>query len=84
MPIARIYAQALFEMVEAKPSSTKVFLANLQKALKRRGHQKLLPAILNEYQKLETAAARRALYAKVTPEMERTRILMQLYRKLTA
>jgi F0F1-type ATP synthase delta subunit len=84
MPIARTYARALFEMIEVNPKNAKVFLENLRKTLARRGHQKLLPNILNEYQKLETARLRRAAYADITPEMERTRVLMQLYRKLIA
>lgn len=84
MPAARTYARALFELVGQKPEDAKKFLKNLHGALERRGHQKLLSTVLSEYQKLETAAARRAMYERVTPEMERTRVLMQLYRKLTA
>jgi hypothetical protein len=84
MNIASTYARALFEMLETSPKHSKVFFENLQKSLKRRGHQKLLPKILSEYEKLETAHKRRDLYSTVTPQMERTRTLMQLYKKLIA
>ena len=84
MPLARTYARVLHELVEKNPKGARIFLKNLREALKRRGHGKLLPNILSEYQKLETAGLRRAMYAEVTPEMERTRVLMQLYKKLTA
>jgi F0F1-type ATP synthase delta subunit len=84
MTTAHSYARALFEMLETSPQHSKVFFENLQKTLKRRGHQKLLPRIMSEYEKLDTAHQRRDLYATVTPQMERTRVLMQLYKKLTA
>lgn len=76
MELAAQYARALYE---AKDKS----LPNLRAALKRRGHEKLLPRIYAEYKKLLTGAERRAAAAKVTPEAERTRILLELYHKLT-
>jgi hypothetical protein len=58
-------------------------LSNLRAALKRRGHEKLLPRIYSEYKKLLLADQRRARAAEVTPEAERTRVLLELYRALT-
>ncbi len=82
MTAAASYARALYELAEEHPRSARAYLKHMREALKRRGQSKLLPTILSEYQKLQTAAARRTMYATVTPEMERTRILLELYRKL--
>lgn len=57
-------------------------LANLRAMLKRRGHEKLLPRIFSEFKKLLLAKERRQRAAEITPEAERTRILLELYRKL--
>ena len=83
MTIAATYAKALRSLVEENPSTGKEFLVNLRLALKKRGHEKLLPQIFAEYQKLELAGTRATQAAAVTPERERTRILFELYKKLT-
>ncbi len=72
------YAKALYAI---EPDKT--HLANLREVLKRRGHEKLLPRIFSEYKKLLLAEERKKSAAKVTPEAERTRILLELYRTLT-
>jgi len=84
MIIASQYARALFSLVKENPLSGKEFLAQLRLVLRRRGHEKLLPHIFAEYQKLETASARTKKAAAATPERERTRILFELYKKLVA
>lgn len=76
MKIETQYAKALF-------GAKKPNLANLKEALKRRGHEKLLPQIYSEYQKLQTGRERREHYAALTEEREQTRILFELYKKLT-
>ena len=74
--IEKDYAKALYE------ASKSDLLANLRMALKRRGNEKLLPRIFSEYKKLVLAQARRKRAAEITPEAERTRVLLELYRKL--
>lgn len=76
--LARDYAQGLYEL-GGKPEH----LAPLKKVLERRGHLKLLPQILAEFQKLKEHDARLAQYKKESPEQAQTRILLQLYRTLT-
>lgn len=77
--IATDYAKALYAL-----SPDKSHLAKLRDLLRRRRHEKLLPRIFSEYKKLELAQARRARAAEVTPEAERTRVLLELYRKLVS
>lgn len=76
--IAADYAKALYESDVDKSD-----LPKLRTLLRRRGHEKLLPLIFKEYEKLALAAQRRERMARVTPAQERTRILLQLYRRLT-
>jgi len=76
MELASQYARALFD-------SKSKDLKNLRAVLMRRGHDKLLPRIYTEYQKLEIQKNRREAAQKVTPAQERTRILLDLYKKLT-
>lgn len=77
--LARDYAQGLYEL-GGKPDHLK----GLRQVLERRGHLKLLPQILAEYQKLSEHDARMAKHKEETPEQAQTRILLELYRKLTA
>lgn len=84
MPTAAVYAKALREAFVKDASNAKKLLTNLRGALERRGHQKLLPAILTEYQKLELAEERSRVLATITPESERNRTLLELYRKLVS
>ncbi len=71
------YAKALYSL-----NPDKSHLASLRNLLKRRGHEQLLPRIFSEYKKLVLAEERRERAAEITPEAERTRILLELYRKL--
>ncbi len=71
------YAKALYSLNPDKSD-----LAALRNLLKRRGHEKLLPRIFMEYKKLVLAEERRERSAQITPEAERTRVLLELYRKL--
>jgi len=82
MTIAASYARALYELVAQDPRKGSVYLKNLRASLTRRGHLKLLPNIVSEYQKLHIAKERAARNSAVTPEKERTRILLGLYKKL--
>ena len=78
MTLAAQYARALHE--SEAPDEAK--LKNLREALLRRGHEKLLPRIFTEYERLVEKKERLEEYKKVTPEKERTRILLELYKKL--
>ena len=81
MKLEEMYAQALYTADTKDPKKS---LATLQRTLEARGHEKLLPKIFFEYQKLEVRANRLAMHKKITPERERTRILFELYRTLAA
>ncbi|MBY0473124.1 hypothetical protein K2Q00_02445 [Patescibacteria group bacterium] len=86
MKIAATYARALFDLIEDPSNGSKkaaTYLSNLDGVLKRRGHQRLLPRIFSEYQRLELSKQRSEKQQEVTEESERTRILLELYRKLT-
>lgn len=74
--IATDYAKALYQLGEEADIKT------LRDILKRRGHEKLLPQIYAEYEKLVTAQKRLDMHKAVTPEKERTRVLVDLYKKL--
>lgn len=82
--IASEYAKALYSLVEKNEKDGKTYLKNLRQALERRGHIKLLPQIFSEFKKLAIAAERSEMHGKITPESERTRALLELYKKLTA
>lgn len=77
--IATDYAKALFEL-----GGSEKRLASLRSVLKRRGHEKLLPQIYAEYRKLALGKERLAKHKEVTPQQERTRVLLELYKKLTS
>jgi hypothetical protein len=82
MNIATQYAKALHSLVEENPKTGGEFITQLRAALKRRGHEKLLPQILRAYERLEVGKGRIQVATAVTPERERTRILFELYKKL--
>lgn len=82
MTNATEYAQALYAAAHEHPQMGTKLLANLRGLLERRGHLKLLPRILSEYEKLFLKEERMSRYAAPTPEEERTRVLLELYRKL--
>ncbi len=77
--IEKDYAKALYSL-----TSKSDLLEKMRVALKRRGHEKLLPRIYAEYKKLELAKNRAQMHALITPEKERTRVLLELYRKLVS
>ncbi len=83
MPTALVYAKALREASQEN-GNAKALIANLRGALERRGHQKLLPAIVTEYEKLELAEERSKSRSTITPESERNRQLLELYRRLVS
>jgi hypothetical protein len=80
MSTASLYAKALH--LAAKEGDAKAILANLRDSLERRGYVKLLPSIYREYQKVLLADERSQSRKLVTPESERTRELLELYRRL--
>jgi F0F1-type ATP synthase delta subunit len=82
MTLAQSYAQALFAAQTEHPTDGAKHLGNLRTALAHKGHEKLLSQIFAEYSKIEEKKARRLKYEQVTPESEKTRILLELYRKL--
>lgn len=82
MTIEAQYAKALFDLVLAHPD--KEHLPGLKKTLERKGHQKLLPRIFAEYTALLERKERSNRYAQITPQAERTRKLLELYRTLVA
>lgn len=77
--LAKDYAQGIYQL-----GAKKEHLAGLKKVLERRGHEKLLPQILAEYEKLVEHDARLQKHKEETPDQTQTRILLELYRKLTA
>ena len=78
---AQQYAQALFSV---EGTQARAAAARARELLASRGHLKLLPRVVAEYEKLALMAKRRELRKAPSPETERTRILLQLYRKLVA
>lgn len=81
--LAKHYAKALYGAVQKNPAQGLSYLRNLREALRRRGHDTLFPHIFHEYKKLELAKTRAEASKHITPEAERTRILLELYNKLT-
>lgn len=84
MNLAASYARALYEVTQDGEHKSAEVIKNFREALARRGHEKLLPKIFAEYEKLEVKKTRLAEHKKVTPEAEQTRNLLELYRKLIA
>jgi hypothetical protein len=82
MQTAAQYARALYDLAEQKPAEAVAFLERLREILALRGHQRLLPRIYTEYERLAQHRARLRLHREVTPEQERTRQLVELYRRL--
>ncbi len=83
MKLAQSYARSLFDLSSENPEKGGEYLKNLSEALKRRGHEKLLPQIFSAYKTLELQKERTKIHNTTTPEQERTRNLLELYRKLT-
>ena len=82
MTTASSYARALFAAKKEHPHKGAELLKNLRALLLRRGHKSLLPQIYSEYQKLSLREARLESQKNTTPEAERTRVLLELYRTL--
>ncbi len=82
MTNASSYARALHALVKENPKKGNEYLRNLTATLSRRGHQKLLRSIFAEYQKIELHDERTRRNTEVTPQKERTRILLELYQTL--
>lgn len=82
MTTASAYARALFAAKKDHPHAGVGLLKNLRTLLLRRGHTSLLPRIYAEYQKLSLREERLESERSVTPEAERTRVLLELYRTL--
>ncbi len=80
MNISSQYAKALYQ----SQAPDVRLIKNFFELLKRRGHQKLAPSILNEYKKLVLQKERTLMHAHTTPQQEETRVLLQLYRRLVA
>lgn len=84
MTLEQQYAHALFDLVSKSPEKSGEYLKGLVQTLERKGHQKLMPRIYTQYQSIIERGDRSKKYAAVTPEGERTRILLELYRTLVA
>lgn len=82
MTIEAQYAEALFALVEKDPSKAGDYLANLKKTLEKKGHQQLLSRVFSEYRRIIERRERSESYKHITPEQERTRALLELYRTL--
>lgn len=82
MTLADSYAKALHALVTKTPGKQSEYLKGLTEALKRRGHEKLLPRILKAYELQEVRRGRAENHATVTPDKERNRVLLELYHKL--
>ena len=83
MTIASSYARALHALVTENPKKGREYLKNLMAILSRRGHQKLMRPVFAEYQKIELHGERLASQSSITPQKERARVLLELYRTLT-
>jgi F0F1-type ATP synthase delta subunit len=82
MTLQAQYAQALHQLVAEHPEKGKEYIEHLKKVLTRKGHQKLMPRILAEYEAIVSRQERSKTYATTTPDSERTRVLLELYRTL--
>lgn len=82
MNITASYAKALYDLVEQEPAKGKRYLQGLRETLARRGHGNLLPRVYAEFERLSLARERSKKFSASTPESERTRQLVELYRKL--
>ena len=82
MKTATYYAQALYTLSEQHPEKVREYLKNLRGVLARRGHEKLLQRIFSEFQKLDVQKKRTAQHRELTPQMEQTDKLLQLYHRL--
>lgn len=82
MTLAEQYATALRALIKEQGESP-ALITGLTGALTRRGHEKLLPQIVDAYEKLQIAEERLAQFTTATPAREERRVLYELYRMLT-
>ena len=82
MQLADQYAKALHELAAKNPAGFSAYVKNMRAALQKRGHEKLLPRILKAYENLDASNGRQARLRAITPQMRRTRTLVELYKKL--
>jgi F0F1-type ATP synthase delta subunit len=64
MNLATSYAKALFEVAKRDTTSAPEVFKNLRESLRRRGHEKLLPRIYSEFEKLELGEERLKEYKR--------------------
>ena len=84
MKLSQQYAHALFALRQEMPEKSKAHLEGLVRTLQSKGHTKLSPNILFEYQAILEKKDRSARYGEVSTEGERTRALVELYRVLAS
>ena len=82
MTTEKQYATALYDLLVQHPERGQEYLENLKKSLRAKGYQKLLSKIFMEYAYLLEHQERARRYGQVSPESERTRVLLELYRTL--
>lgn len=82
MILEQQYAEALYALTKSSPQKSEEYLQHLILTLRRKGHQKLLPHIFTKYKSLLEKNIRSEGYTLDSPEQERTRVLLELYRKL--
>lgn len=78
MTLAAQYAKALY--TSTAPEEAR--LSGLRETLKRRGHERLMPGIFAEYERLAEREERLKKHKEVTPEQQQTGVLLELYKKL--
>jgi len=84
MTLEQQYAHALYDLVSETPEKSAEYLKGLVQTLEKKGHKKLMTQIYTQYQQIVETKERSEAYKKVTPEQERTRVLLELYRALVA
>ena len=82
MTIEAQYARALYLLVSQNPERSGEYLAGMRAMLEKKGHQKLMPRIFGAYRSHIEKNERTTTYAQISPERERTRVLLELYRTL--
>ena len=76
MTLEKEYAQALLTVTRSRSEAGKrTLLPRLREILKRRGHEKLLPRIFAEYEKLLERQTKRGVKVSFARERDRTQAL---------
>ena len=84
MTLEQQYAHALHELVSKNPAKSDDYVKGLKHTLQKKGHQKLTPQIFSQYKQIIEIENRSQKYSQTTPQQERTRVLLELYRTLVA